>query len=154
MFGWRRGASSSRRTATPWGSRILRFSWERAESPEVCATATIFLVVACRDELDRFDKVLKQRFELKCMGYMDFAEDLKDELKFLSRTIRLSRSEKFMEIEADQRHVPRLLEELSPVDAKGVPTPRVKRSCDEAVVDEPRTRRSWKEAAPRSFTAL
>ena len=95
-----------------------------------------FFVVACREELDRFDGVLKQKFEVKCTGYMGFAKDMQNEIKFLNRTIRLDRRNSVMEIEADERHVPRLLEELSLVDAKGVPTPRVKKSYDEAVMDE------------------
>ena len=59
------------------------------------------------------------------------AEHLDKELEVLHRTVRVINSE-LMEIEADQKHVHQLLEDLGLTQSNIVKTPRVKLSAIEA----------------------
>ena len=59
------------------------------------------------------------------------AEHLDKELEVLHRTVRVINSE-LMEIEADQKHVHQLQEDLGLIQSNSVKTPRVKLSASEA----------------------
>ena len=63
------------------------------------------------------------------------AKHLDKELEVLHRSVRVINDE-LMEIEADQKHVPRLLEDLGFVQGNVVKTPRVKLSAIESNVIE------------------
>ena len=61
------------------------------------------------DHIESFGKLLPEKFDTRRMGMTGAAEHLDRELEVLQRCVRVINYE-LMEIEADQKHVPKLLE--------------------------------------------
>ena len=89
------------------------------------------MTAAAEDQIESFGKLLHEKFDTRCIGMIGAAEHLDKELEVLHRTVGVIDSE-LMEIEADQKHVPQLLEDLGLTQSNTVKTPRVKLSASEA----------------------
>ena len=87
-----------------------------------------FVVAAAEDQIEVFGKLLKEKFDTRQIGMIGAAKHLDQELEVLHRSVRVINDE-LMEIEADQKHVPRLLEDLGHIRGNVVKTPRVKLSA-------------------------
>ena len=70
-----------------------------------------FVTAAAEDQIEVFGKMLQEKFDMKRIGMIGAAKHLDKELEVLHRSVRVINDE-LMEIEADQKHVPRLLEDL------------------------------------------
>ena len=70
------------------------------------------VVAAAEDQVENFGNLLQRKFETRRIGIIGAAEYLNKELYVLHRSVRVINSE-LMEIEADQKHVPQLLEDLA-----------------------------------------
>ena len=70
-----------------------------------------FVTAAAEDQLEISGKLLHQNIDTKCIGMIGAAEHLDKELEVLHRTVRVINSE-LMVIEADEKLVPQLLEDL------------------------------------------
>ena len=79
--------------------------------------------------------MLQEKFDTRRIGMIGAAKHLDKELEVLHRSVRVINDE-LMEIEADQKHVPRLLEDLGLIQETVVKTPRVKLSATESNVIE------------------
>ena len=79
--------------------------------------------------------MLQEKFDTRRIGMIGAAKHLDKELEVLHRSVRVINDE-LMEIEADQKHVPRLLEDLGLVQGNVCKTPRVKLSAAESNVIE------------------
>ena len=90
-----------------------------------------FVIAAAEDQVECLGKLLQRKFETIRFGMKSAAEHLDKELEVLHRCVRVISSE-LMEIEADQRHLPWLLEDLELIRGNLVNTPRVKLSAIEA----------------------
>ncbi|CAK0892249.1 unnamed protein product, partial [Prorocentrum cordatum] len=90
-----------------------------------------FMVAAAEGQIDIFEKTLSEKFELRRIGLIGAEEHQDKELEVLRRTVRVVGPD-LMEIEADQRHVPQLLEDLGLKGANAVKTPRVKLTATDA----------------------
>ena len=66
-----------------------------------------FVIVAAEDQIDSFGKLLQEKFDTRRIGMTGAAERLDKELEVLHRSVRVINNE-LMEIEADQKHVPRI----------------------------------------------
>ena len=86
-----------------------------------------FVTAAAEDQIESFGKLLHEKFDTRCIGMVGAAEHLDRELEVLQRTVRVINSE-LMEIEADQKRVPHLLEDLGLTQSNIVKTPRMKLS--------------------------
>ena len=89
-----------------------------------------FVTAAAEDQIERFGKLLQQKFDTRRIGMIGAAEHLDKELEVSLRSVRVINGE-LMEIEADQKHVPPLLD-LGVIESNNVKTPRVKLSAIEA----------------------
>ena len=89
------------------------------------------MVAAAEDQFESFGKLLQGKFETRRIGMLGAAEHLDKELEVLHRSVRVINSE-LMEIEADQKRVPQLLEDLKRIRGNVVKTPRVKLSAIKA----------------------
>ena len=89
------------------------------------------MTAAAEDQIESFGKLLQEKFDTRRIGVIGAAEHLDKELEVLHRYVRVINDE-LMEIEADQRHVPQLLEDLGLIRSNVVKTPRVKLSAPEA----------------------
>ena len=87
-----------------------------------------FCVVARQKQLKTFGKVLEKRFEVKQTGHIGFGVNDKKELKILNRTIRIDVLNDVMTLEADTKLVENALESMKWKGAKGVDSPRVRRT--------------------------
>ena len=87
-----------------------------------------FCVVARQKQLQTFGKVLEKRFEVKQTGHIGFGVNDKKELKILSRTINIDVLNDEMTLEADTKLVEGALETMKLKGAKGVDSPRVRRT--------------------------
>ena len=74
---------------------------------------------------------LQEKFDTRRICMTGAAEYLEKELEVLHRSVRAINNE-LMEIEADQKHIPQLLEDLGLTQSNIVKTPRVKLSVIEA----------------------
>ena len=92
-----------------------------------------FVTAAAEDQIEVFGKMLQEKFGTRRIGMIGAAKHLDKELEVLHRSVRVINAE-LMEIEADQKHVPRLLEDLGLVQGNVVKTPRVKLSATESNV--------------------
>ena len=92
-----------------------------------------FVTAAAEDQIEVFGKMLQEKFDKRRIGMIGAAKHLDKELEVLHRSVRVINDE-LMEIEADQKHVPRLLEDLGLIQKKGnvVKTPGVKLSATES----------------------
>ena len=70
------------------------------------------MVAAAEDQVENIGNLLQRKFETRRIGIIGAAEYLNKELDVLHRFVRVINSE-LMEIEADQKHVPQLLEDLA-----------------------------------------
>ena len=73
-------------------------------------------------------EVLEKRFEVKQTGHMGFRVNDEKELKILNRTIKIDVLNDEMTLEADTKLVEGALESTKLTGAKGVDSPRVRRS--------------------------
>ena len=90
-----------------------------------------FVTAAAEDQIEVFGKMLQEKFDTRRIGMIGAAKNLDKELEVLHRSVRVINDE-LMEIEADQKHVPRLLEDLGLIQGNVVETPRVKLSATES----------------------
>ena len=79
--------------------------------------------------------MLQEKFDTRRIGMIGAAKHLDKELEVLHRSVRVINDE-LMEIEADQKHVARLLEDLGLIQGNAGKTPRVKLSAAESNVIE------------------
>ena len=86
-----------------------------------------FVTAAAEDQIEVFGKLLQEKFDTRRIGMIGAAKHLDKELELLHRSVTVINDE-LTEIEADQKHVPRLLEDLGLVQGNVVKTPRVKLS--------------------------
>ena len=70
------------------------------------------MVAAAEDQVENFGNLWQRKFETRRIGIIGAAECLNKELDVLHRSVRVINRE-LMEIEADQKHVPQLLEDLA-----------------------------------------
>ena len=91
-----------------------------------------FAVLADDAGLERFDRLLRTRYEVKRTALMgpDPGEDC--EAIFLNRIIRYYPEEHEVELEADSRHADLIVSDLGLEGSKPVATPSVKMTSDEA----------------------
>ena len=89
------------------------------------------MTAAAEDQIEVFGKMLQEKFDTRRIGMIGAAKHLDKELEVLHRSVRVINDE-LIEIEADQKHVPRLLEDLGLIQGNVVKTPRVKLSATEA----------------------
>ena len=90
-----------------------------------------FVTAAAEDQIESFGKLLQEKFGTRRIGMTGAAERLGKELEVLHRSVRAINNE-LMEIEADEKHIPQLLEDLGLTQSNIVKTPRVKLSVIEA----------------------
>ena len=83
------------------------------------------MTAAAEDQLEIFGKLLHEKLDTRCIGMIGAAEHFDKEMEVLHRSVRVIKSE-LMEIEADQKHVHQLLEDLGLIQSNIVRTPRVK----------------------------
>ena len=83
-----------------------------------------FVTAAAQYQIEVFGKMLQEKFETRRIGMISAATHLDKELH---RSIRVINDE-LMELEAEQKHVSRLLEDLGLIQGNLVKTPRVKLS--------------------------
>ena len=95
------------------------------------AMETDFVTAVAEDQIEIFGKMLQKKFATRRIGMIRAAGHLDKELEVLHRSVRVI-SDELMEIEADQKHVPQLLEDLGLSHGNIVQTPRVKLSAAEA----------------------
>ena len=69
------------------------------------------MTAAAEDQIEVFGKMLQERFDKRRIGMIGAAKHLDKELEVLHGSVRVINDE-LMEIEADQKHVLRLLEDL------------------------------------------
>ena len=87
-----------------------------------------FCVVARQKQLQTFGKVLEKRFEVKQTSHIGFGANDKKELKNLNRTIKSDVLNDEMTLEDDTKLVEGALESMKLNCAKGVGSPRVRRT--------------------------
>ena len=93
------------------------------------------MTAAAEDQIESFGKLLQEKFGTRRIGMIGAAEHLGKELEVLHRSVRVINSD-MMEIDADQKHVPQLLEDLGLIQRNILKTPRVKLSAVEAKTSE------------------
>ena len=78
------------------------------------------MTAAAEDQIEVFGKMLQEKFDTRRIGMIGAAtKHLDKELEVLHGSVRVINDE-LMEIEADQKHVPRLLEDLGLVQGNVV----------------------------------
>ena len=87
-----------------------------------------FCVVARQKQLQTFGKVLEKRFAVKQTGHIGFGVNYEKELKILNRTIKIDVLNDEMTLEADTKLVENAVESMKLNGAKGVDSPRVRRT--------------------------
>ena len=87
-----------------------------------------FFVVGRQKQLRAFGTFLKKRFVVKQTGHIGFGANDKRELKILNRTIKIDLLHDEMTLEADTKLVENALESMNLKGAKGVDSPRVRRT--------------------------
>ena len=89
------------------------------------------MTAAAEGQIEVFGKMLQEKFDTRRIGMIGAAKYLDKELEVLHRSVRVINDE-LMEIEADQKNVPRLLEDLGLMQGNVVKIPRVKLSATES----------------------
>ena len=79
--------------------------------------------------------MLQENFDTRRIGMIGAAKHLDKELEVWHRSVR-GINDELMEIEADQKHVPRLLGDLGLIQGNVFQSPRVKLSATESNVIE------------------
>ena len=103
-----------------WSEHLRNNGFELgASNPALCRSELVngfchgddFVTAAAEDQIEVFGKMLQDKFDTRRIGMIGAAKHLDKELEVLHRSVRVINDE-LMEIEADQKHVPRLLEDL------------------------------------------
>ena len=87
-----------------------------------------FCVVSRQKQLQTFGTVLEKRFDVKQTGHIGFGASDKKELENLNRSIKIDVLNDEMTLEADTNFVEGALESMKLTGAKGVDSPRVRRT--------------------------
>ena len=87
-----------------------------------------FVTAAAEDQIEIFGKRLQEKFDTRRIGITGAAKHLDKELEVLHRSVRVINDE-FMEIEAGQKHVPQLLEDLGLTQGNIVQDSESKTEC-------------------------
>ena len=95
-----------------------------------------FCVVARQKQLQTFGKALEKRFAVKQTGHIRFGANDKKELKILNRTIKMDVLNEEMTLEAGTKLVENALEIMKLKSAKGVDSPRVRRTEEQTAQTE------------------
>ena len=90
-----------------------------------------FVTAAAEDQIEVFGKMLQEKFDTRRIGMICAAKHFDKELGVLHRSV-WEINDELIEIEADQKHVPRLLEDYGLTQGNIVKPPRVKLSATEA----------------------
>ena len=123
-----------------WGEHLRSNDFELgASNPALCRSELVngfchgddFVTAAAEDQIEIFGKMLQEKLDTRQIGLSGAAKHLEKEVEVLHRSVRVINDE-LMEIEADQKHVPQLLEDLGLTQGNIVETPRVKLSATEA----------------------
>ena len=83
------------------------------------------------EDLDKFGAHLKKAFDLIPSTNIGCGEGVEKVMTVLNRKVIIDDEEKLVNIEADEKHVPNLVEQLGLLDAKAQGAPRVKRTAAE-----------------------
>ena len=81
------------------------------------------------------EEILQEAYDIKRVGIIGFGQDQK-ELEVLNRTVRVRDDRDWIELEADSRHVKRIVEDYGLTTAKSVATPRQKRSAEDTLLQD------------------
>ena len=123
-----------------WGEHLRSSGFELGASNPVLYRSELvngfchgddFVTAAAEDQIETFGKMLQEKFDTRRIGIIGAAGHLDKELEVLHRSVRVIIDE-LMEMEADQKHVPQLLEDLGLTQGNIVKTPRMKLSAAEA----------------------
>ena len=123
-----------------WGEHLRSSGFELGASNPVLYRSELvngfchgddFVTAAAEDQIETFGKMLQEKFDTRRIGMIGAAGHLDKELEVLHRSVRVIIDE-LMEMEADQKHVPQLLEDLGLTQGNIVKTPRMKLSAAEA----------------------
>ena len=87
-----------------------------------------FITVGSRRSLEKFEKVLSAKFEIRRTGHIGYADEFPEvqTIDILKREVRLYKQNAMIEIEADRRHVQVLVRDFGLETAKVTATPRVR----------------------------
>ncbi|CAK0894978.1 unnamed protein product, partial [Prorocentrum cordatum] len=95
-----------------------------------------FVVLCKRNNVEEFKGILSEKFDVKCGAIIGFAEKDDKIMAILNREVRINDVEQCVELEADKRHVEKLLKELGLEKCSIVTTPRVKLALEEVQAHE------------------
>ena len=108
------------RGRSSWSEHLRNNGFElRASNPALYRSELVngfrhgddFVTAAAEDQIKVFGKMLQEKFDTRRISMIGAANHLDKKLEVLHRSVRVI-NDKLMEIEADQKHVPRLLEDL------------------------------------------
>ena len=109
--------------------------------------------MASQKKLTEFGKLLESKFDVKMSDVVGFGPGLAKSLKILNRSIIVNDEEDCLEVEADAKHVQKMLEDLNLENARSADTPRNKMSAEEArAVEESPVLNKEKQTLFRSAT--
>ena len=96
-----------------------------------------FLALGDAQHLEKLSQVLKDAYELKCLGILGDEDGDRTEAHFLNRLIRVEKKngKGSIVIEADRRHVDLLIQTFGLEKANGVESPDVKKSADQQMLE-------------------
>ena len=96
-----------------------------------------FLALGDAQHLEKLSQVLKDAYELKCLGIVGDEDGDRTEAYFLNRLIRVEKKngKGSIMIEADRRHVDLLIQAFGLEKANGVESPDVKKSADQQMLE-------------------
>ena len=96
-----------------------------------------FLAFGDAQHLEKLSQVLKDAYELKCLGILGDEDGDRTEAYFLNRLIRVEKKngKGSIVIEADRRHVDLLIQAFGLEKANGVESPDVKKSADQQMLE-------------------
>ena len=96
-----------------------------------------FLALGDAQHLEKLSQVLKDAYELKCLGILGDEDGDRTEAHFLNRLIRVEKKngKGSIVIEADRRHVDLLIQAFGLGKANGVESPDVKKSADQQMLE-------------------
>ena len=124
-----------------WGEHLRNNSFELGASNSALYRSELlngfchgddFVTAAAEDQIEIFGKMLQDKFDTRRIGMISAARHVDKELEVLHRSVRVI-NDALIEIEADQKHVPRIAGRSWTHSRKYVvKTPRVKSSATEA----------------------
>ena len=96
-----------------------------------------FLALGDAQHLEKLSQVLKDAYELKCLGILGDEDGDRTEAHFLNRLIRVEKKngKRSIVIEADRRHVDLLIQAFGLEKANGVESPDVKKSAEQQMLE-------------------